>query len=307
MKIKYLSLSLLFFISTYAYQFKRITVVGSNKLTPVISSLLRGFERLGVSHDFNNWSNPGDVVYVNSEISMLERAIRLKKQGKIKRLIAGPNLVVRPIDHGGIIGAREIDRYFVNSQWTHRAYQEDMHELGGHLHIWFAGVDEQFWKPANIKRDKNVLIYWKTEPESFCSQVEAAVKKQGYNPVRLRYGNYRKEHYRKMLESAACAIFISKVESQGIALLESWAMDVPTLVWNPQNFRAYGKVYSESSSCPYLSEKTGKDWQTVGQLQQLLSNLKNIVSECHPRQWVLDHMTDTHAAQCMLDHISDLD
>ena len=290
----------------WGYDFKRLTVVGSSTLSPVISSLLRGLKTLGVPHDFNNWDNPGDVMYVNSDINMLRRAINLKKQGKIRRLLAGPNLVIRAIDHGGLIGSPAIDLYFVNSRWTHRAYSEDMASLTDRLHIWFAGVDAEYWKPTNTKNSKEVLVYWKTEPEPFCAQVESVIRKKGFNPVRIQYGSYKKEHYKKMLEQAVFVVFISKVESQGIALLEAWSMDVPTLVWNPQDFRAYGKVYSEVSSCPYLTDACGRDWKYLPQLEALLDKASEIIASCASRQWVHENMTDAHSAQCMLDFINKL-
>lgn len=59
-KFIFLALSLVFILSIkdlQAYKFDRLTVVGSSSDSPVIGSLLRGLDRLGIRHDFNNWSD----------------------------------------------------------------------------------------------------------------------------------------------------------------------------------------------------------------------------------------------------------
>lgn len=288
-------------LSLYSYEFKKVTVVGGWETSPVIGSLLRGLRALGIPHDFNNWADIGDLVYVNSDTALLVRAMELKRNHKIKRLIAGPNLVVRANDLNGIIARSEIDMYLVNSQWTHRAYLEDMPSLRNRLHIWFAGVNTDDWIPAGHKEaSRNVIVYWKTESEDFCHQVESMVRKYNFNPIRIRYGFYQKDEYKHAANEALFAIFISRSESQGIALLETWAMNVPTLVWNPRELAAHGRVYNEVSASPYLSAATGSEWKTFSQLELLLQQIDQLLPTYTPRQWVLENMTDVHAALCML-------
>ena len=277
--------------------------MGSSSASPVIGSLLRGLATLAIPHDFNNWANLGDIVYVNSDIGMLQKAIELKRHNRIKRLIAGPNLVVRPIDHNGLVGSQEIDMYLVNSEWTYLSYLEDMPKLRNALKIWFTGVDAEYWKPAEIPKQRNVLVYWKTENESFCSQIEQSIQAHGFTPIRLRYGSYVKEQYKQLLNSVLFSVFISRSESQGIALLESWAMNVPTLVWNPRELNAHEKQYSTVSACPYLTGATGRDWKNIDEFDALLNNIDETLATCQPREWVLSHMTDVWSARCMLNLI----
>ena len=52
------------------------------------------------------------------------------------------------------------------------------------------------------------------------------------------------------------AVFMSRSESQGLALAEAWAMDVPTLVWQSPPGEP-GSVFSLSDPAPYLTSDTG--------------------------------------------------
>ena len=52
------------------------------------------------------------------------------------------------------------------------------------------------------------------------------------------------------------AVFISRSESQGLALAEAWAMDVPTLVWQGPPGDG-GSLFNLSDPSPYLTSHTG--------------------------------------------------
>ncbi len=276
--------------------YSTLSIHGSHKV--VIESLLRGLANLHVPFTFNNWNNLTDIVYINSDINKLKHAIKLKREGRIKKLVAGPNLVVRPIDDGGLVGSKEIDLYLVNSDWTLASYIEDMPKLESKIAIWYAGVDPQYWNPPKKVITKNVLIYCKTESNEFHKNIGDITEKAGYIPIYIKYGRYKHDEYKAKLSNCCCAIFISRSESQGIALSEAWAMNIPTLVWNPKELNAHGKIYKTVSACPYLTEETGREWKTLEELKVLLSQYNK--SEYHPRNWVLSHMTDEKSAECFL-------
>lgn len=277
----------------------------------VTQSLLRGFGALQVDYNYNpsQEHEVGSTVVVLTNMDALKQAIRWKRAGRIKKLLAGPNLVISPKDHSGIILAPEIDKYMVNSEWTKTAYIEDAPELIRSIAIWPAGVDIGYWNPSqllSIKKTNNVLVYWKTESIKFCQAIEEVLRKNYWNPVRIQYGHYTHEAFKQALNSSSFAVFISRSESQGLALAEAWAMDVPTIVWNPRELVTNGRTYTDSSACPYLTPQTGADWKHIQEFEYLLSQMPTLLASFSPRAWTLQNMSDTASASTLLSLINSI-
>ncbi len=267
----------------------------------VTESLVKGLQKLNIPYDQNNYTNPSSIVVVLADTVDLKRAIALKQHHRIKVLIAGPNLVVRSNDLNGLIGSPEIDAYMVPSEWTKIAYEEDLPTLEGRMRLWCAGIDEQYWKPVLGVEKNKVLVYWKTESEPFCEHVESILKTKGFTPLRVRYGKYTKEQFKSYLNQSMFAVFISRSESQGLALAEAWAMDVPTLAFEPGELMLQGKQYSSVSGCPLLTDFTGQRWKDVKEFEELLNHYTKYAQEFAPRSWVVKNLTYVASATSLID------
>lgn len=269
----------------------------------VVRSLKNGFKRLGVKYNVNPLleSSVADSVIVLSNIDALKQAIEWKRKGKIKKLFAGPNLVVRSNEFNNILGSKEIDVCIVPSQWVKKAYLEDLPVLKNRIAVWAAGVDEKYWSQRSAgDNSRKVLVYWKTERQSFVEEVEHILKKNSWSPVRIIYNSYKQENFKKNLSECKFAVFVSRSESQGIALLEAWAMDIPTLVWDPGQLCARGKVYNQVSSCPYLNNKLGLRWKTIEEFENMVVQFLTGFYKFRPRKWILENMTDKISARKLL-------
>jgi glycosyltransferase involved in cell wall biosynthesis len=169
-------------------------------------------------------------------------------------------------------------------------------ELAKKIAIWPAGVDTDEWKPQQ-KNESNTLLFYSKRPEKklFEGCLEIA-KYFGYRAKVLNYGNYSTTEYFNLLINVDFLIHFVEQESQGISLLESWAMDVPTLVWNPGIFQYKNKNY-EASSAPYLTEQTGRFFRDLEEFTLLFKQGNLDLSNYSPRNWVLENMTDEKCAQ----------
>ena len=300
------------FLLFVADSLQALTILAKNGGHPAVTqSLLAGLRKLKIPftycvnlRSYNNVVDE-DTVVVLAGIDYLIKSIRLKKRGRFKKLLVGPNLVIRADEYGGICGRPEVDVCIVASEWVRVAFEEEVPSLKGRIEKWAAGVDERFWSPSTKKRSK-ILLYWKTESEDFISQIEGVVRKFPFELIRVRYGTYRKEQYRDLLDQDVLAVFVSASETQGLALTEAWAMDVPTFVWNPEKLVDHGRVYSQVSSAPYLISLTGCFWKNTDELAGLLHKFMNNSFEFKPREYVLEHFTDQCAAQNMLNIISSI-
>ncbi|MES2762092.1 MAG: hypothetical protein V4677_07795 [Bacteroidota bacterium] len=269
----------------------------------VTRSLCEGLKQIGMNYNYNppNSSSVNEHVIVLSDVDTLKIAIDLKVQGKIKQLLAGPNLMVRSNEYDQILAHPGIDKIVVPSEWVKIAYIEDLPVIKDKIIIWPCGVDAELFQPKEANRLRNILVYWKTGPEDLLMQIEKVLKEQQINYVVLKYGHYTQTEYIDKLKATSMAIFCSTSESQGIALQEAWSMNVPTFVWQPQELTIKGKKFNQFSSAPYLNEKTGSFFKTIDELKTLLIRDKNNEFNFTPRAVVLEHFTDKVCAKALVD------
>lgn len=271
----------------------------------VTNSFLSGLNELQIPYNFNpSMDKVGEVVWVLASPEALKEVIDLKKRGKIKYILAGPNLMVSPSEHNKILTSSLIDYVIVPSDEIQQFYKYDEPSISGRLRTWYAGIDYRYWCP-NYSSKNLVLIYWKTESKEFCQEIQSVIRRYGWNTEIIKYGEYNSEQYKKLLDRSLFAVFISRSESQGLALGEAWSMNVPVLAWNPQLWQAYGRESTFISSCPYLTNLTGRSFKTINDLECLLQNI-NLIASCQPRRWILDNMTNAISSKMAIDLINSL-
>lgn len=291
---------LIFFKATYFEPTICLAIFAENNgHIGVTSSLLDGLNKLNYKYSYNSFKGDIDIVVVLAGVNYLKQAIALKKKGRIKKILAGPNLVTRADEQNAICADPAVDICLVPSEWVKIAYLEEVENLKKRVKVWAAGIDIDFWKPQNNHRAQ-VLLYWKTESLSFVTAVKQLLSNYFSEIKVIRYGTYSKEQFREQLDKSFLSIFISRSESQGLALAEAWAMNVPTLVWNPEQLVAHGRRYSQVSAAPYLTEITGQMWKTIEDLKSLLDKLPIVLSATFPRKWIQQNITTTISAQSLL-------
>ena len=263
----------------------------------VVRSLLEGLDIINYSYNYNpsTTSKCYDHMHVLANVEALKMAIQLKKSGKIKRLTAGPNIVISSADENGIVGSPEIDKYFVNSDWTISAYTLDNPNLKGKIDKWPAGVNPNQWNIVKTTTEKPIALFYKKRPEyHIYEHCKISAEKAGYEVKEIICGEFSHEDFKKELQKANVVIFFVEQESQGIALQEIWATNTPTYVWNP-GIWMYKNVNYACTSAPYLTDKTGKFFRTKEEFDSLIN--QPISTSFEPRKWIMENMTDEICAR----------
>jgi hypothetical protein len=275
----------------------------------VVRSVVEGLRAIGADFNFNprRAADLARVVYA-PENAALRQAAELKRRGNIDYLAAGPVNALFPDESDGVLLMPEIDRLIIASDWARELYRAAPQLLEKFV-TCPCGVDTRFWQPSGRRRRNLAIVYWKSGDERFCRKVEAIAARCGLEPKRLRSAPgeralFEADEYRRLLDEAAIGIFLSGFETQGLALAESWTMDVPTAVWDPQTTAEWrGRAFKAGSSAPYLTPMTGRRWRTLDELEPTLHAMLVERATFQPREWVLAHMTDEICARALYDVI----
>lgn len=276
----------------------------------VTRSILTGCTALGMHHNLNVHC-PSALypwVLVLSSVPALKQAIRLREKGQIEKLWAGPNLVVLPTDESAILAHPMIDRVVVPSRWVARQYVSLLPALDGRIVVWPAGVDlQKDWSTTTQPRHQSInhhlhvlhynklsLNQWHSVWHPVYRRTSEWLTENNCVQSEVRYGSHTQAQYRRLLRQADLMLYWSDAgESQGLALLEAWAMDIPTFVAGNTRVLIRG-VSTEVSTAPYLSADCGSFFHSLEELQELLLPLisHDQFYGGQPRRWVQRNMTD---------------
>src|SRR5690606_42099613 len=105
----------------------------------VKDSLIRGLTELDIDFRLNNPS-VGDTVTVLSGPNALKDAIKNKRAGRIRKLVAGPNIVILPNYNDGLILDNAIDIILVPSDWVAELWTKEVPKIADKIKVWPAGV-----------------------------------------------------------------------------------------------------------------------------------------------------------------------
>lgn len=265
----------------------------------VLDSLTRGLSELGIPYEVNPAKPKYNVIHVLSGIEILKKMIQEKSIGKIKTLVAGPTLVQTPYDHDGIIQSKQIDLILFPSHWTKDFYVSLVPTLEKNIKIWPAGVSI----PEKTSNKGKILIFKKNIPEDTYNQIIKNIKDKDIPYDIISYGTFSKKEYYKKLESTSVLIYLQTSESQGLALQEAWAYDVPTLVWKSTMWKTDKYSWTdENISAPYLTNDSGSFF-TLDTLSTELEKIIKNVYAINPRKYCIDNLSNKASAKKYLEII----
>lgn len=265
--------------------------------------LVRGLKGIGVSCALDPpvWRTSAKIG-VLSGVDALEWAIAEKGSGAPKTLVAGPNIVILPSDVHASIRWDAVDCVLVPSEWVRQKYVADSPSLEGRVKVWPAGVDEAFWSPQPSgapTEAHELLIYDKSGRPDMVAALESILRSQGLAFNVVEYGSYAPSRFRDLLRKSNAMIFLSESESQGLALFEAWACEVPTLVWDRQLWIRPDRPeqqWAGASAAPYLNEENGLAFRGESDFVERLDEFLGLLPTFRPRDFVLRDFTLRRAA-----------
>lgn len=252
--------------------------------TTVRENLLKGLIGSKTSFEFSSEAKRGI-----SNIGLLAgqnllRRISIDSNFYDSNVVVGPNVFTSPKVFRKELMSQSIKRIITPSPWVLNFFVKQLPELEAKFCIWPSGVDFDYWAPQSDKRvsKEKVLIYSKKAHHSMEEDLILLLKSKKIDFEKISYGNYSAAQYRAKLNEVNAVIYLGNSESQGLALLEAWAMNVPTFVYYSNKEIA---IRTESELCrlnpdeyspaPYLDGNKGSFWTSIPKIDSLLTNFGN--------------------------------
>ncbi|MFA6226875.1 MAG: hypothetical protein WC631_00100 [Candidatus Paceibacterota bacterium] len=273
----------------------------------VLESLIRGLNKSQIDYEINPKIPKFESVHVLSGVKALKDTIKLKSNGVIKRIIAGPNLIISPNDQDGILLDKNIDTILVPSQWVADFYSQNMtKEQSAKISIWPAGTDIPISQDTPIIRD-NILLFIKNVDLELANAVQNYLQTKKYKFEIIRYSNYKQAEYFSLLNKSKLMIYLQIVESQGIALQEAWAKNVPTLVLERKSYTyPDGKIAYGQISAPYLTNESGQFFKDFNDFKIKIEEMMKNLGSYSPRGYCQKSLSDEASTKRYLEIIREL-
>jgi hypothetical protein len=280
----------------------------------VLRSLARGLNEIGQPFSINKKPSAGDTVHVISNIEALRYAIKEKRAGRIGKLIAGPNLVVMPDEYDRILASPEINIVLTVSPWVQNLYDIVLPEIKSKTHIWPSGV-----QIPNLLHDKKIpanfscILFIKNAPAEIAVHVAETLDANNIRFETFSYGEFKQQEYFDALTKVDFLVYLQEFESQGIALQEAWAYNIPTLVWNKGIYKSpKGHDIVGNVAAPFLVPETGMLFGKVPPamtelpFESALTSFIQKIKSPHPftpRTYCEAHLSDKASAKLYIDII----
>jgi len=284
-------------------------------LDKVFINLCKGFDELKINYTKNlpfKKIQPDEPVIV---LGVGKYALQGYEQSN--KIIAGIGLMTFPEQWPGLLQEFPVVKYLQHSKWAKDIYVPYFGETN--CAIWPSGVDTQKWRPDNTKAEFDILIYdkimWNKEQtqKDLKTPILNFLSEKGIVFHEITYGNYAEHNYFELLKKCRAMIFLCEHESQGFAVCEALAMDVPVFAWNQgyyldPNRQKWDDPLAPASSVPFFSKDCGMTFKNPEEFSNYFDNfwlrVKN--ADFSPRKYVVDNLTLTKSAETMLDIINEV-
>lgn len=292
----------LFFFGRIKYFFNKLFRRENRGPQAVLDSLTVGLEELGKDFTINKkFTKTINTACVISGVKTLEWAIKQKLEGRVKKIIAGPNLVVSPKDFDGILTDPLIDKIIVPSPWVKEYYIKVAPVLAGKIEIWPAGVSNVPEK--GYVKNLDFVVYNKIGGSQLFLDICKILNSRGLAYKVLTYGKFKQRDYFEFLNQARFEIYLSRSESQGLAMFEAWARNVPAFVWENAVFGKDGQSVKGKISSPFLSNKLGMAFRDYEDFKAKLPLFLN--TSFAPRKYIKENFTNKICAEKYLQIVND--
>ena len=260
----------------------------------VVENFIKGLDILEYPYVINKGLNSCQRLYIHDDAYALSKIHLLPPNIKI---IVGPNLynLARDIPENLDI-SRAV--YLQPSEWSKQCFLDFGFDKCK-LDFWPTGIDTDLFKPSQKKKDI-VLIYFKQRFKEEMEEVKTILRSKNINFRVIVYGNYMESDYQDLLSRSRYIMWVGRSESQGLALQEALAADVPIIVWDV-SYMGHGdpnsgltseeSAYKNTTSAPYFDERCGLKIKEIEELPSAIDFMEANLKKFKPREFILNNLS----------------
>ncbi len=231
-----------------------------------------------------------------------------------KKFLFGPHFSVFP-DHNQLKHLKSTNSLYLQpSEWALDVWKNMGVEQFLPLRAFPFPVNTDKFQPT-LSREKreNTFIYYKRRQPEELKQLQTFLQQQPNLNVRnCRVFDYTQGYaetdYLHYLQNCKFGIILDAHESQGFAIEEALASDVPLLVWNAHTMNQEYKSSYQAIPCtsiPYWDDCCGEYFHHLAELpatfQRFQTKLAN--RDYNPRQYILENLSIEKCAERLIEMI----
>ena len=280
---------------------------GINGPQKVVANLIKGLDLLGYPYCLNKELSATSQLWIHDD------PIALREAGKRKlSAIVGPNIYILPRNIPASINLSKFV-YVFPSKWS-ADFWKDFGFDRCRQDYWPTGVDAAEFPERPQPDDGIVLLYFKQRYSEELEFTKSILTAAGLKFETIIYGAYDQKNYLELLQKTKYIIWLGRQESQGIALEEALAMNVPILVWDVQNighwiptrkeskiFNAAEAAYPQATAAYYFDERCGFKTKEKSAIENLVKTMEAQWRNFEPREYVLEKLSLAGQARAMID------
>ena len=260
----------------------------------VYANLVKGLDKIGYPYVLNRKLNATKRLWIHDDVQALRYLHRTSA-----KTVVGPNLFVMPRDIPQEIGLEGV-LYLHPSEWPIKQWKSAGFNTCP-IHPWPVGIDTEEFRPMTGKRSsKAITVYHKERGPKELEYIVELLEKRRLKHNLVLYGNYSQDEYQEVLRSTSFIIWHGRHESQGIALQEAMACDVPVLVCDVTSVlqQVGGRyIWDEEDgrvrviAAPYFDERCGMKITDLSHLEEAIQFMFDNLASFAPREYVLENLS----------------
>jgi glycosyltransferase involved in cell wall biosynthesis len=281
-------------------QSELINIISTQARTPnyrgpwkVFNNLVKGLDNIGYPYVINRDLKATKRLWIQDDIVALGYLHRMNTHA-----VVGPNLFVMPHDIPATIRLDGV-LYIQPSEWISKLWHQEGF-FACPIITWPVGIDTQEFQPsATPISQRRVMVYHKGRDVQELGVILETLHTMKLPYWLVLYGRYSEKEYQDWLSKTSFIIWHGSSESQGIAMQEAMACDLPIVVLDvnelSQNQGSYRFASTlakrTTTSAPYFDDTCGIKITELGALRVALEQIMEDRECFQPRQYVLKHLS----------------